>query len=63
MNGACQNLNSLCLKLLTFKTVALVALSTAPRAQTLVSLDLDLMKKEKNQLFFLFPVLLKTRGA
>ena len=56
-------LNSLCLKLLTFKTVALVALSTAPRPQTLVSLDLDMMKKEKNQLFFLFPVLLKTSSC
>ena len=34
-------LSGLSLRLLTFKTLALLGLATAPRAQTLCSLDLD----------------------
>ena len=49
-------LNSLCLKLLTLKTVVLVALSTAPRAQTLVSLHRYDEKREKPTVFS-FPCL------
>ena len=50
----------LSLKMLTFKVVALVALAAAPRAQTLVSMDIDHMWKRENQVIFNFPHLLKT---
>ncbi|MCG7879448.1 MAG: tyrosine-type recombinase/integrase [Candidatus Thiodiazotropha taylori] len=53
-------LHKLSLKLLTFKVVALIALATAPRAQTLVSMDLDYMLIKENQVVFSFPDLLKT---
>lgn len=53
-------LNKLSLKLLTFKVVALIALAAAPRAQTLVSMDLDQMLVKENQVIFYFPYLLKT---
>ena len=53
-------LNRLSMKLLTFKVVALIALATAPRAQTLISMDLDFMLVKENQVIFTFPNLLKT---
>lgn len=53
-------LDSLSLKMLTLKTVALVALAVAPRAQTLVSLDLDHMKVYDSKIVFAFECLLKT---
>lgn len=52
-------LNSLSLKLLTFKTVALVALATAPRAQTLASMNLDNMLIEQQAVVFCFTNFLK----
>ena len=52
-------LSSLSLKLLTFKVVALVALATAPRAQTLTALHLDNMIKERYALVFCFTDFLK----
>ena len=53
-------LNSLTLKLLTFKVTALIALATASRAQTLVSMDLDHMVIVQNCVTFWFPNVLKT---
>lgn len=53
-------LEKLTLKLLTFKVTALIALATAPRAQTLVSMDLDYMVRDKNCIIFSFPNVLKT---
>ena len=53
-------LNSLCLKTLTLKISALIALACAPRAQTLVSLNLDFMKVYSDSVIFYFPNLLKT---
>ena len=53
-------LSKLSLKLLTFKLVALIALATAPRAQTLVSMDIERMLVRQNQVIFTFPHLLKT---
>jgi len=53
-------LHSLTLKLLTFKTIALIALATAPRAQTLVSMNLRNMLREQQAVVFTFPNLLKT---
>lgn len=53
-------LESLSLKSLTLKTIALIALATAPRAQTLVSLSLDHMMRQKDSIIFVFPNLLKT---
>ena len=53
-------LEKLSLKLLTFKLVALLALSSAPRAQTLAYLNLDYMCKETSVVSFMFPHLLKT---
>ena len=50
----------LTLKLLTFKLVALIALSSAPRAQVLANLHLGYMYKEKSVVTFTFPQLLKT---
>ena len=52
-------LESLTLKLLTFKVTALIALAAAPRAQTLVSMDLDHMVVEDKEVLFMFPHLLK----
>ena len=49
-------LRKLSLKLLTFKVIALIALAVAPRAQTLVSMDLDYMIKGVNQVDFCFPI-------
>ena len=53
-------LSELSLKLLTFKLTALIALSTAARAQTLEALSLDLMKVMDKKVVFLFKDLLKT---
>jgi hypothetical protein len=53
-------LESLSIKMLTFKVTALIALANAPRAQTLVSLDLDNMFIEDNFVLFLFNNVLKT---
>ena len=53
-------LRKLSLKLLTLKVIALIALAVAPRAQTLVSMDLDYMIKGVNQVDFCFPHILKT---
>lgn len=53
-------LESLSLKLLTMKVTALIALAAAPRAQTLVSMNIDNMVKRQCQLVFSFPDLLKT---
>lgn len=53
-------LNKLTLKMLTLKTVALVSLSTAPRAQTLVHMSIKNLIKEKDALIFLFKDILKT---
>jgi len=52
-------LESLSLKLLTFKLTALIALAAAPRAQTIVSLDLDFMTIAEKCIMFDFPCLLK----
>lgn len=48
-----SSLMPLKLKMLTFKTVALVSLSTAPRAQTLVHMSIKNLVKEKDALIFL----------
>lgn len=53
-------LDGLSMRLLTFKVTALIALATAPRAQTLVSMDLDHMLLEQSSVTFCFPKLLKT---
>lgn len=53
-------LEGLSLKLLTFKLTALIALAAAPRAQTLVSMDLNHMLIQRNSVIFSFPVWLKT---
>lgn len=53
-------LSRLSLKMLTFKTVALVSLATAPRAQTLVHMNIDNMVREKTAIIFLFKDILKT---
>lgn len=53
-------LESISLKQLTLKWIALVALATAPRAQTLKALDLDFRKIHSNSAVFYFPHLLKT---
>ena len=53
-------LEKLSLRLLTLKLTALIALSTAPRAQTLVSLDLGCMNILNNKIVFHFRNLLKT---
>jgi hypothetical protein len=53
-------LSKLSLKLLTFKTIALIALATAPRAQTLGALNLDNMVVEKQAVVFMFSDILKT---
>lgn len=50
----------LSLKLLTLKLTALIALSSAPRAQTLVSLNLDCMTVLNSKVVFQFKNLLKT---
>ena len=51
-------LQQLSLKLLTFKLVALLDLSAAPRTQTLANLHLDYMCKENFVITFTFPQLL-----
>lgn len=51
---------NLSLKMLTFKLVALLALSTASRAQTLVSLNIDCMRIFEDKVSFVFHDLLKT---
>ena len=53
-------LDELSLKMLTLKTVALIALSTAPRAQTLVSMNLQCMTVMSSKIVFHFNNLLKT---
>ena len=53
-------LGELSLKLLTLKLTALIALSSAPRAQTLVSLNLDCMSVLNSKVVFQFNNLLKT---
>jgi hypothetical protein len=55
-------LNKLSLKLLTLKLVGLISLATAPRAQTLVSLDVKYVKFGfvKAEAVFYFKQLLKT---
>lgn len=53
-------LSELSLKMLTLKLVALLALSAAPRAQTLVSLHIDSMKTYEKSISFVFHDLLKT---
>lgn len=53
-------LQTLSLKQLTLKLIALIALATAPRAQTLKSLNLDYMKCYENYVIFYFPNLLKS---
>lgn len=53
-------LNKLSMKMLTLKVSALIALSCAPRAQTLVSLNLEYMKTSNNKVYFVFPNHLKT---
>lgn len=53
-------LEELTLKMLTFKLTALIALTTAPRAQTLMSLSLDHVLFGDNIIQFFFPCLLKT---
>ncbi|WAQ99027.1 hypothetical protein MAR_023400 [Mya arenaria] len=52
--------SDLSLKILTFKTVALVALAIAPRAQTLISLCLNNMIVEKDAIVFMISDILKT---
>lgn len=56
-------LQDLSLKLLTFKVVALIALANAPRAQTLVNMNIDCMLKEQHSVIFMFTTLLKTSKA
>ena len=53
-------LENLSIKMLTFKTVTLVALAVAPRAQTLVSMNIDLMRVEEDKIIFVFENMLKT---
>lgn len=47
-----EPLRELSLKLLTYKLVALLALSTAARAQTLISLSIDSFKENDNSVIF-----------
>lgn len=49
-------MSSLSLKMLTFKTV--IALATASRAQTIISMNLDLVVLEKHAVVFFFPNIL-----
>ena len=53
-------LENLSIKMLTFKTVTLVALAVAPHAQTLVSMNIDLMRVEEDKIIFVFENMLKT---
>ena len=53
-------LSDLSLKDLTLKTIALIALATAPRAQTLVSMNVNNYVKEQQAVVFTFSTLLKT---
>ena len=52
-------LDKLSLKLLTLKLTALIALAAAPRAQTMVAMNLDFMLKEDKSVKFVFPCHLK----
>lgn len=56
-------LSKLSLKLLTFKTLALIALATAPRAQTLCALDWNNMFVQQQAVVFTFTDILKTSKA
>ena len=53
-------LDDLSLKLLTLKLTALIALSAAPRAQTIISMNLDCMTVFSDKILFHFNTLLKT---
>ena len=53
-------LNKLSLKLLTLKALALVALASPPRSQTLVSMNVNNFICERKAIVFTFPTLLKT---
>lgn len=53
-------LKELSLKMLTLKLVALIALCCAPRAQTLVAMNLDCVLYADSHVTFFFPGLLKT---
>ena len=53
-------LNSLNAKMLTLKTTALIALASAPRAQTMVNLNLDNMRTHDNFVVFCFQNMLKS---
>lgn len=53
-------LKDLTIKMLTLKLVSLISLTTAPRAQTLVALNLDNMNVCGNKVVFTFDKLLKT---
>ena len=53
-------LKKLNLKFLSMKLIALIALATTPRAQTLMCLDLNYMKTYDSYVMFYFPQLLKT---
>lgn len=53
-------LHQLSLKLLTLKLTALIALASAPRAQTIISLSLDCMSVSSSKIQFMFKNLLKT---
>ena len=53
-------LDKLSLKLLTFKPTALIALASAPRAQTIIPLNLDCMTVLNSKIQFRFNNLLKT---
>ena len=46
--------------MLTLKTVTLVALAAAPRAQTLVAMNIDCMKLYSDKIIFVFDSMLKT---
>lgn len=58
--GSLHPLQDLSMKLLTLKTVALLALATAQRAQTLANLKLNLIQRTGNSLNFRIDSLLKT---
>lgn len=53
-------LDGLSMKMLTFKVTALIALAAAPRAQTMVSMNLDFMRTDMDSVSFVFPCVLKT---
>ena len=53
-------LNKLSLKLLTLKALVLVALASAPRSQTFMSMNVNNFICERKAIVFTFPTLLKT---